>query len=57
MTAKRKPKRGKKMVTGKGWILTGPNKRYFKAALIVKRKIGGETVVLMRVIERPKKKK
>lgn len=52
----RKPKRGKKMFTGKGWVLTGPNGRFFKGTLIVKGKVAGKTVILMSVLERPKKK-
>jgi hypothetical protein len=50
-----KQKRGKKMYRGKGWRLTGPNGRIFKAALILRMKINGATVVILRVRERPKK--
>jgi len=52
---KPKPKYGKKMYRGKGWRLTGPNGRIFKAALIRRMKIDGATVVILRVRERPKK--
>jgi hypothetical protein len=50
-----KQKRGKKMYRGKGWRLTGPNGRIFKAALIRRMKINGATVAILRVRERPKK--
>ncbi|MGA2535407.1 MAG: hypothetical protein ABSF53_05290 [Terracidiphilus sp.] len=50
-----KQKRGKKMNRGKGWRLTGPNGRIFKAALIRRMKINGATVVILKVRERPKK--
>lgn len=48
-----KPKRGKKILLGKGWRLTGPNKRYFKGSVIAKFRVSKETVLVVRVIERP----
>jgi hypothetical protein len=43
------------MYRGKGWRLTGPNGRIFKAALIRRMKINGATIVIVKVRERPKK--
>lgn len=45
--------RGERMSTGKGWRLVGPGKKSFKAALLKKIKIGGETLAIFRVLPNP----
>ena len=43
--------RGEKMKPGKGWRLTGPNKRAFKATLVKRFDSGDENVAIFRVVK------
>jgi hypothetical protein len=46
-------KRGVRMTTGKGWRLVGPGKQAFKASLLKRMVIGGESVAIFRVLPNP----
>ena len=48
-----KVKRGQRMKTGKGWRLEGPGKQGFKASLIKRLDIGGESIAIFRVLPHP----
>ena len=50
-----KLKRGERMIKGKGWRLVGPGKKAFKASLIKRLDIGGESVAIFRVLPYPGK--
>ena len=45
--------RGEKMKTGRGWRLVSPSKRTFKASLVARFKVKGETVAVFRVVVPP----
>ena len=44
-TVGKKLKRGERMAKGKGWRLVGPSKKMFKASLIKRLDIGGESAL------------
>jgi hypothetical protein len=46
-------KRGVRMTTGKGWRLVGPGKQAFKASLLKRLEVGGESVAIFRVLPNP----
>lgn len=46
-------KRGVRMSTGKGWRLVGPGKQAFKASLLRRIVVGGESVAIFRVLPHP----
>jgi hypothetical protein len=46
-------KRGMRMTTGKGWRLVGPGKQAFKASLLKRFDVGGESVAIFRVLPNP----
>jgi hypothetical protein len=54
-TVGKKLKRGERMAKGKGWRLVGPSKKMFKASLIKRLDIGGESVAIFRVLPYPGK--
>jgi hypothetical protein len=51
-----KVKRGERMATGKGWRLVGPGKKAFKASLLKRLDIGGESIAIFRVLRHPDSK-
>jgi len=48
-----KVKRGTRMVTGKGWRLVAPGEQAFKASLLKRLEIGGESIAIFRVLPHP----
>jgi hypothetical protein len=45
--------RGEKMKRGKAWRLVTPGGKAFKAALLKKVKVSGETLAIFRVLPKP----
>jgi hypothetical protein len=45
--------RGSRMKSGKGWRLVGPGEQGFKASLLKRLDIGGESIAIFRVLPHP----
>jgi hypothetical protein len=48
-----KVKRGVRMATGQGWKLVAPGEQGFKASLLKRLDIGGESIAIFRVLPHP----